>query len=143
MKQYGIDDIDVGLKHQFSTDITEEKLNAFTLVSGDINPLHTNAEHAKRRGHPDVVVYGMMTASLYSTLVGVYLPGENALLQDIQTRFSRPVFVGDVLTVVGEVVDVHTLLKRIEIKAVIRNQHGQVVSKARIHSGIDESESSA
>ncbi len=140
MNHYDIESITVGLKHQFSADITEEKLKAFTLVSGDINPLHTNAQYAKKRGHPGVVVYGIMTASLYSTLVGVYLPGENALLQDIQTRFSRPVFVGDVLSVEGEVVAVHAILKRIEIKATIRNQHGKVVSKARIHSGIYEGE---
>ncbi|MEZ9526170.1 MaoC/PaaZ C-terminal domain-containing protein [Enterovibrio norvegicus] len=140
MNHYSIDNITVGVKHQFLADITEEKLHAFTLVSGDVNPLHTNVAHAKKRGHPGVVVYGMMTASLYSTLVGVYLPGENALLQDIQTRFSRPVFVGDVLTVEGEVVEVHEALKRIEIKATIRNQNGKVVSRARIHSGIDEGE---
>jgi acyl dehydratase len=138
MNHYCIESIKVGLKHQFCADITQEKLNAFTLLSGDINPLHTDKAHAKKRGHPGVVVYGMMTASLYSTLVGVYLPGKNALLQDIQTRFSRPVFVGDMLAVEGEVVEVHMALKRIEIKATIRNQHGKVVSRARIHSGIDE-----
>ncbi len=138
MNHYSIDSIKVGLKHQFFADITQEKLNAFTLLSGDVNPLHTNEEHAKKRGHPGVVVYGMMTASLYSTLVGVYLPGENALLQDIETRFSRPVFIGDTLTIEGEVVEVHEVLKRIEIKATIRNQHAKVVSRARIHSGIDE-----
>lgn len=140
MNKYCINSIKIGLKQQFVADITQEKLNAFTFLSGDINPLHTNEEHAKKRGHPGVVVYGMMTASLYSTLVGVYLPGKNALLQDIETRFSRPVFIGDILSIEGEVVEVHKTLKRIEIKATIRNQHGKIVSRARIHSGIDEGE---
>ena len=140
MNKYSINSIEVGLKHQFVADITQEKLNAFTLLSGDINPLHTNEEYAKKRGHPSLVVYGMMTASLYSTLVGVYLPGKYALLQDIETRFSRPVFLGDILSIQGEVVEVHKALKRIEIKATIRNQHGKIVSRARIHSGIDEGE---
>lgn len=140
MNKYCINSIKIGLKQQFVADITQEKLNAFTFLSGDINPLHTNEEHAKKRGHPGVVVYGMMTASLYSTLVGVYLPGKNALLQDIETRFSRPVFIGDILSIEGEVIEVHKTLKRIEIKATIRNQHGKIVSRARIHSGIDEGE---
>ena len=140
MNKYCINSIKIGLKQQFVADITQEKLNAFTFLSGDINPLHTNEEHAKKRGHPGVVVYGMMTASLYSTLVGVYLPGKNALLQDIETRFSRPVFIGDILSIEGEVIEVHKALKRIEIKATIRNQHGKIVSRARIHSGIDEGE---
>ena len=140
MNKYCINSIKIGLKQQFVADITQEKLNAFTFLSGDINPLHTNEEHAKKLGHPGVVVYGMMTASLYSTLVGVYLPGKNALLQDIETRFSRPVFIGDILSIEGEVVEVHKTLKRIEIKATIRNQHGKIVSRARIHSGIDEGE---
>ena len=140
MNKYCINSIKIGLKQQFVADITQEKLNAFTFLSGDINPLHTNEEHAKKCVHPGVVVYGMMTASLYSTLVGVYLPGKNALLQDIETRFSRPVFIGDILSIEGEVVEVHKTLKRIEIKATIRNQHGKIVSRARIHSGIDEGE---
>ena len=138
MNYYDIHTISLGLKHQFSMQITAQKMQAFTQISGDINPLHTDQAHAKSRGHPDVVVYGMMTASLYSTLIGVYIPGEKALLQDIQARFSRPVFIGDVLTVEGEVIDVHIALKRIEVKATIRNQHGKIVSKARIHSGIDD-----
>ena len=138
MNRYTIDTIKVGLKYSFESEVTSEKLQAFTLISGDFNPLHTDKEHAVKRGHPDVVVYGMLTASLYSTLVGVYLPGELALLQEVQTQFKRPVYVGDTLTLEGEVVDVHTLLRRIEIKAVIRNQHGKVVSKAKIFSGIDE-----
>ncbi|WP_310618960.1 MaoC/PaaZ C-terminal domain-containing protein [Flexibacterium corallicola] len=138
MNSYTIDTMDVGLNHQFTSKVSEEKLKAFLLVSGDVNPLHTNADHARACGHPDVVVYGMLTASLYSTLVGVYLPGKWALLQEVQTKFTRPVYLQDELTVSGEVMDVHRLLRRVELKASIRNQHGNVVSKARIYSGVGE-----
>ena len=138
MENYTIETIAVGVTHQFTRAITADMVNAFTQISGDINPLHVDKEFAEERGYSDRVVYGMLTASFYSTLVGVYLPGRNALLQEVETSFRKPVFINDELTVSGEVVDVNPALKRIEIKATIKNQDGKTVSKARIKAGIQD-----
>lgn len=138
MENYTLATIHVGLSHDFSRPITADLVDAFTKISGDTNPLHVDPSFAKDRGYADRVVYGMLTASLYSTLVGVYLPGRNALLQEVETSFRRPVYIGDELTISGEVVEVNEGLKRISIKAYIVNQHGQKVSKATIKAGVFE-----
>lgn len=123
----------------FQVQITEDMLSSFRQMTDDVNPLHTNPEYARRAGFTDRVVYGMLTASFYSTLVGVYLPGKRALLHSIDVRFNKPVYVGDSLTIQGKIESVHTELNQIQIKAQIINQNDLKVSQALIKVGIRES----
>ena len=101
-----------------------------------MNPLHTDSEYAKSKGFVDRVVYGMLTSSFYSTLVGVYLPGEYCILQGIEIQFSKPVYVDDTLKISGKVSYINEAYKQIEIKAVVTNQAGKKVSKATIKVGV-------
>lgn len=101
MNEYTFDELSVGQKESFTAEITEEMMDKFRDISGDVNPLHTDAEFAKCKGFPGRVTYGMLVASLYSRLAGVYLPGKNCLLQSVQSDFMRPVFAGDTLAIEG------------------------------------------
>jgi len=76
-----------------------------------------------------------MTASFYSTLVGVYLPGKYCILQEIETSFYNPVYIGDVLTIKGVATEKNVVLRRIEITAKIVNQSEKRISKAKIMVG--------
>ncbi len=123
--------------------ISDKRLNINTPIldleidiSNDVNPLHVDAEYAKKKGFDGRVVYGLLTASFYSTLVGVYLPGKYCILQGIDIQFSKPVYIDDTLTVTGKVSYINEAYKQIEIKATIVNQHGQKVSKATIKTGL-------
>ena len=138
MRDYLFSDISIGLEEQFSVVVDEEKMNYFAKLSGDINPLHMNNDFAKERGFGQRVVYGMLVSSFYSTLVGVYLPGENALLQDISIRFHGVVCIGDSLVVTGKVEGIDERFKRIKIKSTIRNAQGKLVSTAIIDVGFTE-----
>ena len=77
------------------------------------------------------VTFGMLTASLYSTLAGVYLPGKYSLIHSIdRISFNKPVFAGDVLTVTGTLTGKQDDLKLIQVAVKITNQDGKCVSKA-------------
>ena len=78
----------------------------------------------------------MLQGAVYSQLVGVYLPGRYCLLQDIKLSFMSPVFIGDTLTVTGEVREVDERYHRIRIKAMMRNQNGKKVPRALIDVGL-------
>lgn len=67
---------------------------------------------------------------------GVYIPGENCLLQSVHADFLAPVFIGDVLTCTGKIVEKNDSVQQVVIKAVIRNQNGQKVSRAKIEAGV-------
>lgn len=136
MNRYSIEDICVGMEESFSVKITQEMMNKFTEISGDINPLHVNQDYAITKGYQGKVVYGMLTASFYSTLAGVYLPGENCLLYSVKTKFNNPVYIDDELLITGVISDVNLTVNCIEIKAKIKNQKGNIVSVAKILAGV-------
>ena len=136
MNSYKFVDINVGLEESFNVRVSSEKLDKFLKISGDINPLHTDAEYSKSKGFSDRVVYGMLTSSFFSTLVGVYLPGKYCILQGVDIQFSKPVYIDDILTITGKVSYVNEAYKQLEIKAVIINQDNKKVSKATIKVGV-------
>ena len=103
MRAYGIKDITVGMSESFQVNITEDMMQKFFDITGDENPLHMSGDFAKSRGFEDRVVYGMLTASLISTLGGCYLPGKFCLIQGIEVKFAKPVFIGDELVVTGKI----------------------------------------
>jgi 3-hydroxybutyryl-CoA dehydratase len=138
MKSYRLKDIREGLSESFCVTITSQMLEAFVVLSGDQNPLHTDPSFAAVYKYPDRVVHGMLTASFLSRLVGMYLPGKFALFQEVSLSFTAPVYPGDTLNVTGEVVSIHEVYRQIEIKASITNQHGEKVSRAKIRTGINE-----
>lgn len=138
MNNYRLVDIFPGLSHSFQVTVTLGMMDQFQELSGDANPLHTDKAWALICGYRDRVVYGMLTASFYSTLVGIYLPGRFALLQSVDAAFVAPVFPDDNLTVSGEIISIHQELKTMEIRAHITNQAGKKVSRAKIRSGIHE-----
>ena len=135
MNEYSYDQIKIGLKESFSKMISSQMEDMFRELSGDINPLHRDDDFAvsttdgRLKGH---VAFGMLTASLYSTFAGVYLPGRFSMIHSLEIDFVEPVYVGDTLTVEGEVTDKRDSMNLIVLKVVIRNQNNKKVSKAKI-----------
>ena len=136
MKEYSFDDLHIDQTASFEVKITQEMLDKFCEISGDINPLHRDEEFAKSKGFPGRVAYGMLVASLYSCLAGVHLPGKNCILHSVQSDFIRPVFIGDTLVVRGGITEKNESVRQIVIKATICNQANRKVSKARIEAGV-------
>ena len=136
MNTYTYEQIEVGQKESFKVTVTEADMDKFREITGDINPLHKDAEYAKEHGHRDRVVFGMLTASYLSTLAGVYLPGERSLIHSVKTKFSGAVYPGDELTVEGTVTEKNDTFELIILKVVIRNQSGDKVCKSEMQIGI-------
>lgn len=127
MNNYKFEELNVGMTESFKVTITEAMLEAFKGITGDVNPLHNDEEFAKAKGHPGRVAYGMLTASFLSTLAGVYIPGERSLIQQVETKFAKPVYIGDELTVTGEITELVESVQRLELKVTITNQDGKKV----------------
>jgi 3-hydroxybutyryl-CoA dehydratase len=135
VKEYLWQDLSLGLKHGFDAVFTEEMAESFARLSGDINPLHVDCDYAISAGYPSPVLFGMLTSSLYSQLVGVYLPGKYALLQGIDIDFSSPCLANETLRCEGEIIFMSEAFRRFEVKASIRKQDRKLVSKAIIRVG--------
>jgi 3-hydroxybutyryl-CoA dehydratase len=136
MNEYKFTDIQIGLEESFEVTIDAAMMDKFLDISNDTNPLHIDSDYAKEKGFQDRVVYGLLTASFYSTLVGVYLPGKYCILQGIDIQFSKPVYSNDIVKISGKVSYINEAYKQIEIKATITNEANQKVSKATIKIGV-------
>ncbi len=136
MNHYRFEDIYVGLKEEFQVTVTPEMLEQFCRITGDINPLHTQESFAKEKGYETRVAYGMLTASFLSTLAGVYLPGERSLIHSVESKFTKPVYAGDVLTVSGQVTECNEMFSVFTMKTTIVNQKGEKVLRGKMQVGV-------
>jgi len=138
MNEYRWSDLKIGLTARFDAAISDTAMRGFAEISGDNNPLHLDDDFARRSGFRGRVAFGLLASSFYSKLVGVYLPGKFALLHGIDVEMKAPAFVGDRLTVMGEIIHLSDPYKRLEIKAAIVNGEGKTISKAKIRAGVHE-----
>jgi 3-hydroxybutyryl-CoA dehydratase len=138
MNCYHWHDLAIGMNSSFIASFREESATVFAGLSGDINPLHVDYQFAVSKGYKGPVLFGMLTSSLYSRLVGVYLPGKFALLQGMDLDFYSPCYANDELIVQGEIIHLLDAYRRIEIRASIRKVDQRLISKAVIRVGMHD-----
>lgn len=136
MNSYVIEELSIGQTEKFQVLITEKMMENFLEITQDVNPLHLDKEFAREKGFTDRVVYGMLTSSFISTLGGVFLPGKNCLIQSVETKFIKPVYIGDTLTICGEVTEINETVKQVEIKVTITNQEEKKVVRGKLKVGV-------
>lgn len=132
MNEYRYADIEVGHTESFSVNVSQDMLDKFKDITGDVNPLHNDIDFAIQGGYEGKVVYGFLVSAFYSTLAGVYLPGKWSLIYDVQIGMSASVFIGDELFVSGSVIEKDDAYKMLTLKIQIKNQKGRKVSKGKM-----------
>ena len=88
-------DIEVGAVYHFHKKIHKEQVMEFARLIGDYNPLHTDPVFGEKSLFHKNIVHGMLTASLFSTLIGMYCPGKNSLYLSQTIQFKMPLFYGE------------------------------------------------
>ena len=121
------DQIKVGDTASFSRTWTEKDVLGFAELSGDENPLHLDEAYAKTTAFGQRLVYGMLLGSLCSTLVGMYLPGKKCLYLSQTLVFKKPVFIGDMVKVVGLVTSKSNSTKILSVSIVMKKDEVIVV----------------
>lgn len=127
MSGLSIDEIEVGLTKSVSKTITETDIYNYAGIIGDFNPVHVNEEYAKTTRFGERIAHGMLTASFISTIVGMCIPGADAIYLGQTLRFELPVKIGDTIKAVGEVIEKNPKNGIIVMKTTIYNQRGEVV----------------
>lgn len=124
-------DFAVGQRASLTRTITAADVAAFRQLTGDANPLHEDEEFARSTFFGGTIAHGMLSASLFSTLIGMLLPGTGTIYRSQSLEFLRPVRPGDTLTAWGEVRVLDAAANRLELDTWIDNQHGQRVLAGR------------
>ena len=125
--KYTFDSINIGINHEFKITITEKIVSDFSVISGDFNPLHMDENYAAKTKFKKRICHGMLLASFFSRLVGMYLPGESALYFSQSLNFISPCFINDKIVVKGEIIDKNHSTKIITVKTSIINQKNELI----------------
>jgi len=114
--------------------ITEADIVSFAGLSGDFNQLHTDAEYAKNTPFGKRIAHGLLITSIASGLAAQtgILEGTTIAFREIKEwKFVKPVFIGDTIHVVLEVINTKPMRRlgggAIDIKVDVRNQNDESV----------------
>lgn len=136
MKKPRIDDFQPGQHATFTKTFTEEDVARFIEITGDVNPLHTDESFAAQTQFGRRVVHGMLTASILSTMVGMFMPGTGAIYRAQTITFLRPVYIGDTVTSHFVVRSVDRARHRLQIDSWIENEAGERVLEGTCEAGL-------
>lgn len=78
--------------------VTSEDVDAFARISGDVNPIHLDAEYASRTRFGRRIAHGMLAVSYISAVLGSRFPGPGAVYLSQNVSFLKPVYLGDTVT---------------------------------------------
>lgn len=125
---YTYEEIELGQTASFSKQVEEADIQMFSAVSGDVNPVHLDEEFAATTMFGGRIAHGMLTAGVISAALAMELPGPGCIYLGQTIRFSRPVKIGDRITVQLEVTAKRDDKKFISVSTEVINQDGQVVA---------------
>lgn len=114
--------------------VTETDVVTFSWVSGDVNPMHTDAVHSEKSQLGQRIAHGALGLSIATGLSASlgYLDGSAVAALGIdEWKFIKPIFFNDTIHLRATVVSVRptskpdrgVLVRRMELV----NQHGDVV----------------
>lgn len=116
-----------GQKASVAKTISEADVYAFAGMTGDFNPLHVDAEFARKSRFGERIAHGMLTAGLISTVLGMKLPGPGAIYLGQTLKFLKPVRFGDTITAEAEVVSYRSDKRILTLRTKCANQRGEQV----------------
>ncbi len=117
----------IGQKASFSRTITETDLVQYAGISGDYNPIHVDQVYAEGTRFKQRIAHGLLTSSLLSRLLGMELPGPGAVYLEQTMRFIRPVFTGDTITAIVEIIEINDEKRTIKLKTECHKHDGKLV----------------
>jgi len=132
MNTYTFDEVNVGQEVNFTHTFTPKDVMRFSELTGDMNPLHTDEEYSKNTEFGGKIVHGMLVGSLFSTLVGMYLPGKYCLFLSLEMQFHNPIKSNQEVVVYGKILNKIQSLKILEIEAKITSKDNKVLIPALI-----------
>lgn len=122
-----IDQLNIGDSAEFGKTISESDVYLYAGITGDMNPVHINEAYAKTTFVKTRICHGMLSAGLFSTILGNSLPGPGTLYLRQEVDFIAPVKIGDTLTARVEVIEKDIEKNRVRMRTSCSNQDGVIV----------------
>jgi 3-hydroxybutyryl-CoA dehydratase len=115
-----LEDLEVGLSRSITKVIDEHAINLFAEVSEDRNPLHLDDAAGKASIFKTRIAHGMLSAGLFSALIGERLPGHGSIYMSQNLRFTAPVRIGETVTATVTVTNIIPEKRRVALECVAK-----------------------
>ena len=123
------DELKIGQSATIEKKITQDDIELFAGVSGDVNPAHLDQNYADHSIFHGIIAHGMLSGALISAVLGTKLPGPGSIYLNQSLQFKAPVRVGDTITAVVKVVSKITKKKIVKLECKVINQKQKIVVK--------------
>jgi len=92
--------IKIGDVYTLDFSFTQEQVNLYAQISGDVNPLHINAEAGKASIFGRNIIHGHLSASIFTRIFGILYNADGHIYMKQNTTFLKPMFVDTTYTAV-------------------------------------------
>jgi 3-hydroxybutyryl-CoA dehydratase len=127
IRNFTYDEITLGQTATYSKLIEARDIQLFAALSGDVNPVHLDADYAATTPFGGCIAHGMLSGAIISAAIAMELPGPGTIYLGQSLRFSLPVKPGDTITVKLEVVEKKDKRRMVSLDCQVFNQHGKLV----------------
>jgi 3-hydroxybutyryl-CoA dehydratase len=116
--------------------VTETDIVSYAGLSGDFNQIHTDAAYAGTQMFKQRVAHGLLGLSIVSGLAvqtGFMEKTIMAFREILEWKFSKPIFIGDTISVEIEVMELKAMPRlgggSVNIKLTVKNQNAETVQQ--------------
>jgi phosphotransacetylase/acyl dehydratase len=127
IENHTFDEIRVGDRAQLQRTLTDDDIQLFAAMSGDVNPTHVDPDYASQTPFHGVIAHGMWGGALISTVLGTQFPGPGTIYLSQSLTFERPVHVGDTLDVRVVVEEMRPEHQQVRLSCQCVDQSGREV----------------
>lgn len=128
LSNYTFDEINIGQTASYTKKVEEQDIQLFAAVSGDVNPVHLDAEFAAGTQFKQRIAHGMLTGAFVSAAIALELPGPGTIYLGQSLRFKLPVKIGDEITIQLEVTEKREDRGFVTIECKAMNQNNKTVA---------------
>ena len=123
----------IGDSAELKKKFTSEDIERFAVLTMDDNGIHTSEELSAKGIFRRPVIHGVFVGSLISSVMGTQLPGHGTILQEMDCKYTNPVYPGDEVTAKVVLTDAEEQEKyyMATLEGTCVNQDGIVVAEAK------------
>ena len=122
-----IDELYVGQSASISRRFSTKEVEMFSDLCMDKNPVHLDEEYARNSVFGNRIVYGFLTASLFSGIIGSILPGNGSIYLNQNMNFRKPVYHNELLTATCTITNIREDKPIVTLETICRNEAGEIV----------------